>query len=91
MTYLESPFSQLSDELWHVFGGHRRFPTTREALSGARTVSRYTEADRDGQAGIQGHLPDSQRGPAFSNRLSAIPVRFRCYCCFIYYFIVPTR
>ena len=30
MTYSESPFSQLSDELWHVFGGRRRFPTTRE-------------------------------------------------------------
>ena len=29
MTYSESPFSQLSDELWHVFGGRRRFPTTR--------------------------------------------------------------
>ena len=30
MTYSESPFSQLSDELWHVFGGRRRFPTTRD-------------------------------------------------------------
>ena len=29
MTYSESPFSQLSDELWQVFGGYRRFPTTR--------------------------------------------------------------
>ena len=29
MTYSESPFSQLSDELWHVFGGRRRFPTNR--------------------------------------------------------------
>ena len=30
MASSESPFSQLSDELWHVFGGRRRFPTTRE-------------------------------------------------------------
>ena len=30
MTYSESPFSQLSYELWHVFGGRRRFPTTRD-------------------------------------------------------------
>ena len=29
MTYSESPVAQLSDELWHVFGGRRRFPTTR--------------------------------------------------------------
>ena len=29
MSFAESPFSQLSDELWHVFGGRRRFPTTR--------------------------------------------------------------
>ena len=29
MTYSESPVSQLSDEIWHVFGGRRRFPTTR--------------------------------------------------------------
>ena len=29
MIYSESPFSQLSDELCHVFWGHRRFPTTR--------------------------------------------------------------
>ena len=37
MTYSESPFSQLSDELWHVFGGRRRFPTTR-ALYALRCV-----------------------------------------------------
>ena len=32
MTYSEPPFSQLSDELWHVFGGRRRFPTTRAVV-----------------------------------------------------------
>ena len=42
MTYSESPFSQLSDELWHVFGGRRRFPTTRERLIG---VSFFTALD----------------------------------------------
>ena len=30
MTYSETPFSQLSDELWHVFGGRPMFPTTRD-------------------------------------------------------------
>ena len=39
MTYLESPFSQLSDELWHVFGGRRRFPTTRDAPAPGATVT----------------------------------------------------
>ena len=39
MTYSESPFSQLSDELWHVFGGRRRFPTTRGHWSGAALYS----------------------------------------------------
>ena len=36
MTYSESPFSHLSDELWHVFGGRRKFPTTR-ALGAGQT------------------------------------------------------
>ena len=45
----------------------RNCPPARrgQALRGARPVSRDTEADRDGQTGIQGHLADSQREPAF--------------------------
>ena len=37
MTYSESQFSQLSDELWHVFGGRRRFPTTRGVACAVRS------------------------------------------------------
>ena len=41
MTYSESPFSQLSDELWHVFGGRRRFPTTRVGCAPGASFQTY--------------------------------------------------
>ena len=58
MTYSESPFSQLSDELWHVFGGRRRFPTTRAVLAAwclGNCVERTGAGEtRSGRASVDG-------------------------------------
>ena len=66
MTYSESPFSQLSDELWHVFGGRRRFPTTRDEIPGGGTAS--ARRSRTGrpvrvlrEAGRRQHVPPGGR------------------------------
>ena len=62
MTYSESPFSQLSDELWHVFGGRRRFPTTRDdwmASGDADEERPGTQGAGRGVAGGPLPLPDT--------------------------------
>ena len=51
MTYSESPFSQLSDELWHVFGGRQRFPTTR-----GQTPGEVREIIEDAVEGLESRL-----------------------------------